>query len=81
MGFDTSNRHCNKSMISYIKSLPCVTNYPNTGQIFFYSIIGRLRSVLSSATWSDQCIKYWEEEMSEKSEIALGQTRIDKTEE
>ena len=57
MGFDTSNRHCDKSMISYIKSLPCVTNYPNVGQIFFYSIIGRLRSVLSSATWSDQCIK------------------------
>lgn len=55
--FDTSNRHCDKGMISYIKSLLCSFNYSNTGQIFFYSMIDRLRSIYLPFTWSDSCIK------------------------
>lgn len=58
--FDTSNRHCDRGMISYIKSLLCSFNYTHTGQIFFYSIIGRFRFTYLPFTWSDSCIKYRE---------------------
>ncbi len=56
--FDTSNRHRDKSMISYIKSLPCSFHYAHTGQIFFYSIIDRFRFPYILFTWADLCMKY-----------------------